>query len=197
MHFPIVSRTMVLTSFLLAIAYSPAMAETEVNVDAELKPCASPCVTEPGATGELEYEAEFLSNGVTIKEAELKAVVKIPVPNSFNISAINAGNPGLVTLDLTRLNQSYATCTMVLKKARPTSLTYVLKLSGQLKNGQFVFGKKLLGFCDVDLLTLDIQSGIPIIQDGDIAFVVVNGTTHILSALLENENDDDQGENEN
>ena len=73
----------------------------------------------------------------------------------------------------------------------------MLKLSGQLKNGQFVFGKKLLGFCDVDLLTLDIQSGIPIIQDGDIAFVVVNGTTHILSALLENENDDDQGENEN
>src|SRR5437773_11602262 len=113
MPFQIVSRTMVLTSFLLAIAYSPAMAETEVNVDAELKPCASPCVTEPGATGELDYEAVFLSNGVTIKEAELKAVVKIPVPNSLDISAINGGTPALVTLDLTRLNQGLATCTTV------------------------------------------------------------------------------------
>ena len=196
MNFPIVSRTMVLTSFLLAIAYGPAMAETEVNVDEELKPCASPCVTVPGAIGELEYEAEFLSNGVTIKEAELKAVVRIPVPNSLGISAVNGGTPGLVKLDLTRLNQSYATCTMVLKKAKSTSLTYVLKLSGELKNGQFVAGKKSLGSCDIDLVTLDIQSGIPIIQDGDIAFVVVNDTTDILSALLENENDDDQGENE-
>jgi len=176
---------------------------TEVDIDADLTACASPCVTVPGAKGELEYEAQFLSNGVTFKEAEFKAVVTIPVPNSLGIDATNGATAGLVEIDLTRLNpttqlaESYATCTMVLKKAKATSLTYALKLSGKLKKGQFVVGKKLLGFCDIDLVTAGVQSGIPAIQNGDIAFVVVNDTTDILFASLENENDDDQGENDN
>src|SRR5262245_9048188 len=205
MNFPIdskLSRAMVLNGFLLVVAYGPAMADEEVEIEADFKPCASPCVTVSGATGELEYEAEFLSNGVTIKEAELKATVKIPVVNSLGISAINAGTPGLVTLDLARINPTtqlgatYATCTMVLKsKGTSKGFTYSLKLSVELKNGLLVFGKKLLGSCDIDPTAI-VQLGIPAIQNGDMAFVAVNGTTDILSALLKSEDDDDQGEDD-
>jgi hypothetical protein len=78
--------------------------------------------------------------------------------------------------------EPYATCTMVLKKARATSLTYALRLSAKLKKGQFVAGKKSRGFCDIDLITADVQTGIPAIQDGDFAFVSVNDTD-ILSSL--------------
>ena len=192
-----VSRAVVLTCSLLFAAYAPAMADgNEVEIEADLAPCASPCVTVPGAKGELEYEAEFLSDGVTVKEVEFKASVKIPVPNSVGIDATNAATPGLVTLDLTRLNpttqlaEPYATCTMVLKKAKATSLTYALKLSAELKKGQFVTGKKSLGSCDIDLITASVQPGIPAIQNGDSAFISVNNTD-ILSASLQTEHEDE------
>ena len=69
-----------------------------------------------------------------------------------------------------------------IKKANATSLTYALTLSAKLKKGQFVVDKKSRGFCDIDLITADVQTGIPVIQDGDFAFVWVNDTD-ILSSL--------------
>ena len=69
-----------------------------------------------------------------------------------------------------------------IKKANATSLTYALTLSAKLKKGQFVVDKKSRGFCDIDLITADVQTGIPVIQDGDFAFVSVNDTD-ILSSL--------------
>jgi hypothetical protein len=184
-----VATAVVLIGLLLVAAYTPAMADgNEVEIEAELTDCASPCITVPGANGELEYDAEFLSDGVIIKKAVFQVVVTIPVPNSLGINAMNGGTAGLVVIDLTRLNPSstlaepYATCTMVLKKAKGTSLTYALKLSSKLKNGQLVTRKKSRGSCDIDLIMANAQTGIPTIQDGDIAFVSANGTD-ILSSL--------------
>ena len=68
-----------------------------------------------------------------------------------------------------------------IKKANAT-FTYALTLSAKLKKGQFVVDKKSRGFCDIDLMTADVQTGIPVIQDGDFAFVSVNDTD-ILSSL--------------
>jgi hypothetical protein len=185
----IVARAVVLTWSLLVAVCTPAMAdENQVDIEAELTACASPCVTVPGAEGELEYKAEFLNDGITVKEVKFQAVVTIPVPNILGIAATNSGAAALVVIDLTRLNPSsqlaepYATCTMVLKKAQATSLTYALTLSAKLKKGQVVAGKKSRGFCDIDLITANVQSGIPAIEDGDVAFVSVNGTD-ILSSL--------------
>src|SRR5262245_53617262 len=170
----IVARAVVLTCSLLVAVCPPAMAEENlVDIEEELTACASPCVTVPGAEGELEYKAEFLNDGITVKEVKLQAVVTIPVPNILGIAATNGRAAGLVVIDLTRLDPSsqlaepFATCTMVLKKAKATSLTYALKLSGKLKNGQLVAGKKSRGFCDTDLITTNVQTGIPAIQDGD------------------------------
>jgi hypothetical protein len=184
-----VARAVVLIGCLLVAAYMPAMAdESQVDIEAELTDCASPCITVPGAEGELEYKAEFLTDGITVKEVKFQAVVTIPVPNILGIPATNSRAADLVVIDLTRLNSSsqlaepYATCTMVLKKARATFLTYALSLSAKLKKGQFVAGKKSRGFCDIDLITANTQTGIPAIQDGDVAFVSVNGTD-ILSSL--------------
>jgi hypothetical protein len=47
---------------------------------------------------------------------------------------------------------------MVLRKAAGNSLIYALKLSAELKNDQVVAGKKSLGFCDIDLITANVQS---------------------------------------
>lgn len=184
-----VGRAVVLIGSLLVAAYTPAMADgNEVEIEAELTDCASPCLTIPGAQGELEYDAEFLSDGVTIKEAVFQVVVTIPVPNSLGINAMNGRTAGLVVIDLTRFNplstlaEPYATCTMALKKAKTTSLIYALKLSSKLKNGQLVTRKKSRGFCDIDLIMANVQSSMPAIEDGDVAFVSVNGTD-ILSSL--------------
>jgi hypothetical protein len=184
-----VASAVVLTCSLLVALCTPATAdENRVDIEAELTACASPCVNVPGAEGELEYKAKFRNDGITVKKVKFEAVVTIPIPNNVGIAATNSGAAGLVVIDLTRLNPSgqlaepYATCTMVLKKARATSLTYALRLSAKLKKGQFVPGKKSRGFCDIDLITTDVQTGIPAIQDGDFAFVSANGTD-ILSSL--------------
>jgi hypothetical protein len=155
----------------------------------------------PGAKGEVKYEAEFLSDGVTVKEAEFKAKVQIPIPNNVGIDATNAATPGIITLDLTRLNQStqlnesYATCTMALKKVvgkqNGTKAMYALKVQAKLKNGQYQPGKKQLGSCDIDLITADIQSGVPAVQPGDTAYVVVNSNTDILTAVFGSEDDEE------
>ena len=185
----LVARTVVLTCSLLVAVCAPSLADdNQVDIEAELTACASPCVIVPGAEGELEYKAEFLNDGITVKQVKFQAVVTIPVPNILGIAATNSGTAGLVVTDLTRLNPSsqlaepYATCAMVLTKAQATSLTYALRLSAKLKKGQFVAGKKSRGFCDIDLITADVQTGIPAIQDGDFAFVSVNDTD-ILSSL--------------
>lgn len=185
----IVARTVVLTCSLLVAMCAPAMAdENQVEIEAELTACASPCVTVPGAEGEVAYNAEFLDDRITVKEIKFQAVVTIPVPNILGIVATNSRAAGLVVVDLTRPNPSgqlaepYATCTMALRKAKATSLTYALTLSAKLKRGQFVVGKKSHGFCDIDLISADVQTGIPAIQDGDVVFVSVNGTD-ILSSL--------------
>ena len=185
----IVARAVVLTCSLLVAVCAPAMGDdSQVDIESELTDCASPCVTVPGAEGELEYKAEFLNDGITVKEVKLQAVVTIPVPNILGIAATNGRAAGLVVIDLTRLDPSsqlaepFATCTMVLKKARATFLTYELTLSAKLKKGKLVAGKKSRGFCDIDLITADVQTGIPAIQDGDFAFVSVNGAD-ILSSL--------------
>ena len=184
-----VATAVVLIGSLLVAAYTPAMADgNEVGIEVELKDCVSPCLTVPGAKGEMEYDAGFLIDGVTVKEVVFQAVVTIPVPNSLGINATNGGTAGLVVIDLTRLNplsqlaEPYATCTAVLKKAKATSLTYGLKLSSKLKNGQFVADKRSRGFCDIDLITANMQAGIPTIEDGDVVFVSANGTD-ILSSL--------------
>jgi hypothetical protein len=94
----IVARTVVLTWSLLVAVCAPAMAdENQVDIEAELTACASPCVTVPGAEGELEYKAVFLNDGITVKEVKFEAVVTIPR---------NSGAEGLVVIDLTRLNPS-------------------------------------------------------------------------------------------
>ena len=163
----------VLTCSLLVAVCKPAIAdETQVDIEADLTACASPCVTVPGAEGDLEYQAEFFNDGISVKAIKFQAVVTIPVPNILGIAATNAGAAGLVVIDLTRLNPSsqlaepYATCTMVLKKARATSLTYALSLSAKLKKNQFVAGKRSRGVCDIDLITANVQTGIPAIQHG-------------------------------
>lgn len=161
---------------------------TKLKLKRSLQPVQVPASPYPGAEGEVAYNAEFLDDRITVKEIKFQAVVTIPVPNILGIVATNSRAAGLVVVDLTRPNPSgqlaepYATCTMALRKAKATSLTYALTLSAKLKRGQLVVGKKSHGFCDIDLISADVQTGIPAIQDGDVVFVSVNGTD-ILSSL--------------
>jgi hypothetical protein len=175
-------------SLLLAVCTPSSADDNQVDIEAELTACASPCVTLPGAEGDFEYRAEILNDGTTVKEVRFHAIVTIPVPNPLEITKINAGAAGLVTIDLTRPNplnqlaQTYATCTMVLRRAGATYLTYELSLAAKLKNGQFVGRKKSRGFCESGLMTAKAQIAIPALQHGDIAFISVD-RVDILSSL--------------
>ena len=192
----IVARAVVLTCALLVAAAAPALANgTWVDIEADLLPCASSCVTVAGAEGDFEYTARFRNDG-TVKDATIHVVVRIPVPNILGITARNSRAAAPVVIDLARLDPSsqlaepYATCTMLLKRARAASLTYELTLSARLRRGQLRASRTSRGFCDVDLIATHVQAGMPAIQDGDFAFVSVNGTD-ILSSLLSSSDTED------
>lgn len=183
-----VRRAVVLTCSLVVAVCAPAMADqSDLDIEAEFIACPSPCVAVPGAEGEFDYQAEFLSDGITVKGVKFRATVTIPVSNVLGITASNAGAAGLVVIDLTRPNpanqlaETYARCAMELKKVRTGALIYALSLSGKLKRGQFVEGKKTRGFCDIDLGTSNTQFGIPTMRHGDVAFVAANGADILAS----------------
>lgn len=197
---------------LLVAGFHPTAAlasGVEVELDAEMRaiatcPTGFTCITVPGAQAEASYEKELLTDGVTLKSAELEGKVKIPIPTaSLGILDSTTAASAIVTMDLTRpttVNNvttftTYATCTFAFKKASGKSngakAQYALKLQTKLTGTTHVPGKKQVGSCTLDAIDMNIQSG-------DVAYISVNGNglpgaTDILTGVFggEEEEEDD------
>lgn len=188
-----------IVSLVVLSGYKPASAsEDETELEAELDTCAT-CTTDPGAKGEAQYEQELASDGITVKEAKIQAQIHVPIPNSLGITDVPTAQAAVVTLNLMNTSvdplNPYAVCTMVYKKTGKGTIKnkamYALKVQTKLKKGVYVGGKKQLGACE-DVATPGV-SVVPAVQDGDLAVVVVNGTT-ILAGTFGGE--EEEGEEE-
>jgi len=165
--------------------------EEEVELEAELSNSCPTCTAVPKLKGEAEFEQEFGSDGTTIKEAEIKAKVQIPIPNPLGIDATNAGTASVVLeLSNTDPNAPYATCTLAFKKVSGKSngnkATYELKVQTKLKGATHISKKKQIGSCTLDAIDLNVQAG-------DTAIVTANGVD-VLSGVFggeEEEEDED------
>jgi hypothetical protein len=180
-----------LLSWFLAAGATPAAAsssEVEVELEAELDNSCPTCTEVPKLKGEAEYEQEFSQDGLTLKEAKIKAQIKIPIPNPLGIDASNAA-PVLVVLELSNAdpNAPYATCDLAFKKVSGKSngakATYELKVQTKLKGTTHVPGKKQAGNCTLDAIDLNVQPA-------DTAIVTANGFD-VLSGVFGGEEDDD------
>jgi hypothetical protein len=102
--------------------------------------------------------------------------VEIPLPSS-----LISGDPDetVVTMHLLRGGQEYATCSLVLDEPDPLVAQYNVTIG---KRGDTVVAKH--GQCDVDLNMVDVQPGLPAVQDGDTTSIDVGTTANVLSGTF-------------
>jgi len=127
---------------------------------------------EPLAQGEIKLEQKT-------SKTEFSAEVKIPVPSSIlAVTDSTVANSATMFLVLrNNLGVDYAECHLDLSNIKTATkrgvssviAEYEVKISD--RNG---FLQASLGVCDIDLATVGIQSGIPLIQYGDSAEVTID-----------------------
>ncbi len=102
--------------------------------------------------------------------------IEIPLPSS-----VIAGDPDetVVTMHLLRGVQEYATCSLVLDEPDPLVAQYNVTIG---RRGETLVAKH--GQCDVDLNMVDVQPGLPAVQDGDTTTIDVGSTPNVLSGTL-------------
>lgn len=170
-----------------------ADSKVKVKVEADLQPCGavptatSPCdpagtPLEPGAEGEAKHKKET-QKGV-VKKDEFKGTVKIPFPSTaLGITDEDKAKAADVRLILSQAGTPFAECRLAFDKIEAddddddddAAVMAEYKVSVRMQKGT-VQAKK--GVCDVDLLTADIQSGVPDAQADDLvtATLVVDST---------------------
>ncbi len=165
------------------------VSKLKVHVKAELEPFdTSP---EPDAEGTMRHVKE-VRKGV-IKVDKFKGTVKIPIPASAlgivdEASAENAD----IRLILSHAGTDFAECRLVFDEIEgedddddDDELQAKFKVHVRIKKGTPQAKK---GVCDIDLLTPDIQSGVPDARVDDVATVtlVTGGTpTDFLEGTFE------------
>jgi len=118
---------------------------------------------EPRVRGKAVYKTH---NGKEKFEAELKLLV--PTQNL----GLSVSNADLASVTATLSNGTpYAVCTLDLKKMRRGKASYEINAKSSKKGI-----REKWGFCDVDLMTPGIQSGIPAPSAGDTVEIDVDGT---------------------
>ena len=133
---------------------------------------------EPLAQGEIKLEQQT-------SKTEFSAEVKIPVPSSA-LAVTDSAVATSATMFLVLRNNlgvDYAECHLDLNNIKTATkrgvsgviAEYEVKVSD--RNG---FLQASRGVCDIDLVTVGIQSGIPLIQYGDSAEVTIDTNNAIV-----------------
>ena len=133
---------------------------------------------EPLTQGEIKLEQKT-------SKTEFSAEIKIPVPsNALAVTDSAVASSATMFLVLrNNLDVDYAECHLDLNNIKTVTkrgvssviAEYEVKISD--RNG---FLQASLGVCDVDLATVGIQSGIPLIQYGDSAEVTIDTNNAIV-----------------
>lgn len=102
--------------------------------------------------------------------------IEIPLP-----STLIGGDPDetVVTLHLMRGGQEYATCSLVLDEPDPLVAQYNVTIG---RRGETTVAKH--GQCDVDLNMVDVQPGLPAVQEGDTTTIDIGSTPNVLTGAF-------------
>lgn len=155
----------------------------KVRVEAELEPFGAP-PPEPDAEGSARHRMVIIE-GVMTKN-EFKGTVEIPVPSpGLGLDAANVADAD-IRLILSRTGADFAECRLEFQEIEEEmemeegveALVQEAEFQVDVRMRDGVLQEKK-GVCDVDLLTADIQSGVPDAQAGDVAtaaHVAADGT---------------------
>lgn len=161
--------------------------KVKIEVRAELEPIGT---SEPDAEGQARHKKETRTKNevITIKKDEFKATVNVPVPSlGLGITDEASAENADIRLILSHDGADFAECLLEFDEVEDEDgedqAEY--KVDVRIKKGA-VQAKK--GVCDVDLVTTDIQSGVPDARANDVATarLVAGGTsTDFLQGTFE------------
>lgn len=124
---------------------------------------------EPGARGEVKLKQKRRGN-------QFEAEATLPVPSAgLALADKAAAQDATLTLTLSRGGQPYAECDFDLKSVKQNKK----RAAGTAKYQIEIYDRggvlqERYGICDLDLLTPGAQQGVPSIQAGDAAAVVID-----------------------
>jgi len=138
-------------------------------------------VDEPLANGEVKLKQKT-------SKSEFSAEVKFPVPSTaLDVANVADAQDATLNLHLTdSQGRDYAECSLDLKKIKNTTKTRrsaastIAKYKVEIKNRRGYLQEEF-GVCDIDLNTAGIQSGVPLVQNGDTVEVTIDTNNAIVA----------------
>jgi hypothetical protein len=167
------ASTFLLNDASFAGGHKPKKEKTEVR--ASLKPCCGE--VEPAAEGKSKRKTE--ARATVVEKDAFEAKVHVPVPSTgLGIADEAAAESAVLHLVLSNAGGPYADCVLEFTEIETeeddsgieTYAEYKVQLQQQSKKGVTVLKEKK-GACDTDLVTADVQAGVPNVQEGDSALV--------------------------
>jgi hypothetical protein len=176
-------RTAVVAAVFLVVFTAPSISSADkggghhvskTKVEATLLPCCGN--PEPNAHGDAQRATQ--SKDGALKADSFKTEVEIPVPSAG--LGITDPTTADIRVVLSRAGADYAVCFLKLDDDNEMDGTdddqagadFQVKVALKIKDGTPVI-KSGKGQCDVDLVTPDIQPGVPDVLAGDVATVSV------------------------
>ena len=125
--------------------------------------------TTPGVEGHVRWEMRQ-------DRERFQGRIEIPLPSS-----LIGGDPDevVVTMHLLRGGADYAICSLVLDEPDPLVAQYNVTIG---KRSDTTVAKH--GQCDVDLNMVDVQPGLPVVQEGDTTSVDVGPTLIVMTGTF-------------
>ena len=168
---------------ILALWAAPASAKavnTEFTTD--LDPCCAAPADNNG--GSADYKKQ-VANGTTTKQERFRAQARIELPSAtLGLATVADAQAADVRVILSRASVDYAECTLVMVDTEQeteledgevvvkTEAEFLVDIRNLLKKGSPLL-RPLAGDCDIDLGTSGVQSGVPVVQAGDVATVTL------------------------
>lgn len=139
-------------------------------------------VDEPLAKGEVKLEQKA-------SKSEFSAEVKLPVPSAaLGVTNLTDAQDATLTLYLAdSQGVEYAECSLDLKSIKNTRATRrapassVAEYKVEIKSRNNGFLQEKIGVCDIDLDTAGVQSGVPLVQNGDTAEITIDTNNAIVA----------------
>ncbi len=165
---------------LWAASASAKTVNTQFTTD--LDPCCAAPADDNG--GSAEYKKQVV-NGTTTKQERFRAQARIELPSvTLGLATIADAQAADVRVILSRASVDYAECTLVMVDTEletvmengdlvvKTVAEFLVDVRNLLRKTSLL-PRPLVGDCDIDLGASGVQSGVPVVQAGDVATVTL------------------------
>jgi hypothetical protein len=169
----------------LALWAAPNAASAKNSVNTEFKTDLDACCAAPAEDNKGSAIYRKQTSGLVTKQERFRAQAKIDLPSAaLSIADETAAAAADVRVILSRTGADYAECSLEFAQVEQeteledgttvvvTEAEFIVDVRNMFKKGGLQY-REFVGTCDVDLGTAGIQTGVPVVQAGDVATVTL------------------------